>query len=238
MVEFRIAAPIHESFPGLFVNLIVVRGLDNLVGDPVRRQVDAFARAAEDELRRRCPAKSDLPLDPRVSTYFDMFRTFGSNPKRVKPSHFALADRVVRGGTLPDINPAVNLYNAFSLRYLVPFGGEDLDRVDEYFELTYATGTEPWRPIGSEAAESTRAGDVVWRDRCEVSTTSLNHRQCEKTKLVAATRNAYFISEGVRGVNDAHIETMSADFVQVFGELLGGEYRRFTLDAEHPAVRV
>lgn len=238
MVEFRITPEIGESFPDLFVNLIVVRGLDNQPDVATRELIRSFARSCEDQLRAEFSSKEALALDARVQAYFEAFRSFGSNPKRVKPSHFALADRVIRGGELPDISAAVSLYNALSVRHLVPFGGEDLDTVADFFELGYATGDEPWTPIGATEPQCTRAGDVVWRDRLEVSTTSLNHRQCDKTKLTPTTRNVYFLSEGFSGVNDRHIDTMSAEFINVFEDFLGGTYERFILTPETPAVQL
>lgn len=236
-VEFRIAAPVRDRFPNLFANVIVVRGWNNAAGDDCAEEIRSLLRSNQDRLRRRFDAAAELKQSPFVSAYFDFFRSFGANPKRTKPSHYALADRVLRGGDLPDINPAVNLYNAFSIGYLVPFGGEDLDRVDTYFELTIADGSEAWTPIGAEAPSAPRAGDVVWRDRVEVSTTSLNHRQCEKTKLTPVTRNAYFISEGFRGINDGHIDAMSVEFEEIFSRLLGGRYSRFVIDVDTPATR-
>lgn len=231
MVEFRISPEITDKFPQLFVNVIVVRGWDNHVGDEVFREIEQFARESERLLRRQVSSKPELVGHPLVRPYLEMFRGFGVNPNRIKPSHVALADRVVRGGTLPNVNAAVNLYNAFSVKYLVPFGGEDLDEVDTYFELAFATGIESWTPIGAEITSTVREGDVVWRDRTQVSTTSLNYRQCEKTKLVPTTRNAYFLTEGFKGVNDTQAQLMSDEFMQVFGELLGGQYEQFTMDA-------
>ncbi len=238
MVEFRITPDIGKNYPDLFVNLIVVRALNNQPDAPTRERILSFARSCEERLRVEFASKEALTLDPRVQSYFEMFRTFGSNPKRVKPSHFALADRVIRGGELPDISPAVNLYNALSVRHLVPFGGEDLDTVADFFELGYATGDEPWTPIGATEPQCARAGDVVWRDRLEVSTTSLNHRQCDKTKLTPTTHNVYFLSEGFRGVNDRHIDRMSAEFINVFEDFLGGSYERFILTTESPSVHL
>jgi DNA/RNA-binding domain of Phe-tRNA-synthetase-like protein len=238
VVEFRIAPEIGEHYPDLFVNLIVVRALDSRPDAAACERIVAYARSCEEQLRVEFPSKEALALDPRVQAYFEMFRTFGSNPKRMKPSHFALADRVIRGGELPDISPPVNLYNALSVRHLVPFGGEDLDTVADFFELGYATGEELWTPIGGTEPQSTRRGDVVWRDGLEVSTTSLNHRQCDKTKLTSKSRNVYFLSEGFRGVNDRHIDTMSAEFIAVFGDFLGGTYERFILTRESPTVRL
>ena len=238
MVDFRITTPVLEAFPELFVNLIILSGMDNTATGSVHDRIDAFARSSEARLRRQFPARSDLRADRRIGAYLEMFKKFGSNPKRTKPSHFALCDRVISGSDLPDINPAVNLYNAFSVRYIVPFGGEDLDKVDDYFELAYATGDESWTPIGSEGPQPIRSGDLVWRDRLEVSTTSLNYRQCEKTKLTSSTKYAYFLSEGFRGVNDYDIDAMSSEFTDIFHELLGGDCQRFVIDRETPTVGV
>lgn len=238
MIEFRITPPVSFDFPNLFVNLIVVRGLSNQPTDTTHHRILEYSRSCQRMLRREFPSKEALTQDPRIQAYFDMFRTFGSNPKRLRPSHFALADRVVRGGDLPNINPAVNLYNALSVRYLVPFGGEDLSAVDSYFELAYATGEEPWTPIGATRPECVRPGDVVWRDRVEVSTTSLNYRQCDKTKLTATTRDVHFLSEGFMGVNDKHIDHMSEAFIEVFKDFLGGTYERYFISSSAPVTQV
>ncbi|MFI0899194.1 B3/4 domain-containing protein [Streptomyces sp. NPDC020983] len=235
-MEFRFAPAVCDRFPDLFASILVVRGWDNTVTGAAAGEILDVLRESERGLRERVASKSDLQNDVLVSSYFDMFRSFGVNPKRVKPSHYALAERVVAGGSLPDINPAVNLYNAFSVGHLVPFGGEDLDRVDTCFELTIADGTEPWTPIGSDAPQTTRAGDVVWRDRSDVSTTSLNHRQCEKTKLTPQSRNAYFISEGFRGVNDAHVAEVAGLFRSAFGDLLGGRFEQFVISSDAPSA--
>jgi DNA/RNA-binding domain of Phe-tRNA-synthetase-like protein len=63
-------------------------------------------------------------------------------------------------------------------------------------------------------------------------------RQCDKTKLTPATRNAYFISEGFHGVNDTHIEAMSGEFEDTFVRLLGGTCERFVIDGGTPEVDV
>lgn len=54
----------------------------------------------------------------------------GINPNRFPCSVEALATRIAKGGGLPDINPAVNLVNAYSLRYSLPMGAHDLDAAD------------------------------------------------------------------------------------------------------------
>jgi DNA/RNA-binding domain of Phe-tRNA-synthetase-like protein len=51
---------------------------------------------------------------------------FGAKPKRTPCSADALRKRVLRDGSMAAIDPVVDLYNAISLRYAIPVGGENL----------------------------------------------------------------------------------------------------------------
>lgn len=54
------------------------------------------------------------------------FQSFGAKPKRTPCSADALRKRVLRDGMMPALDPVVDLYNAVSLRYAVPVGGENI----------------------------------------------------------------------------------------------------------------
>jgi len=237
-MKFMINSAVQHKFPELIANVTIIEGFSNKPELATASEILKLLRNAEDELRARFPTKADLYNDPFVTAYFDLFREFGVNPKKVRPSHVALAERVVKGGSLPDINPAVNLYNAFSIKHLVPFGGEDLDKVDGYFELTIAAGDEKWLGIGETEYIAPKVGDLIWRDATEVSTTSLNYRQCEKTKLAENTVNGYFISEGFNTLNKDHILTVADDFIATFTKYFGGKGYRSLLTRGTPEFKL
>ena len=75
-----------------------------------------------------------LPLQPPVwmmehlEAWRGAFRAFGANPKKTPCSVEALWKRVEKSGSLPSIDPVVDLYNALSIRFGACFGGEDVDR--------------------------------------------------------------------------------------------------------------
>lgn len=64
--------------------------------------------------------------DSHLAAWADVFQKFGAKPKRTPCSADALRKRVLRDGTMPALDPIVDLYNAVSLRYAVPVGGENL----------------------------------------------------------------------------------------------------------------
>ena len=58
-----------------------------------------------------------------------LYRQFGVDPTKVRPSNEALLRRVKRGAALPRINSLVDVGNVMSLLLQVPVGLYDLDRV-------------------------------------------------------------------------------------------------------------
>jgi DNA/RNA-binding domain of Phe-tRNA-synthetase-like protein len=59
-----------------------------------------------------------------------LFRRFGVDPTKVRPSNEALLRRVKRGEGLPRINSLVDVGNVMSMLLQVPVGLYDLDRVE------------------------------------------------------------------------------------------------------------
>jgi DNA/RNA-binding domain of Phe-tRNA-synthetase-like protein len=60
--------------------------------------------------------------DAHLQAWADVFRVFGAKPQRTPCSAEALRKRVLKDGSLPAIDPVVDLYNAISLRYAIPVG--------------------------------------------------------------------------------------------------------------------
>jgi DNA/RNA-binding domain of Phe-tRNA-synthetase-like protein len=64
-----------------------------------------------------------------------LYRCFGVDPTRYRPSNEALLRRVRRGEPFPRINSLVDVANVVSLRLQVPVGLYDLDRVQGRLRL-------------------------------------------------------------------------------------------------------
>ena len=129
------------------------------------------------------------PIDhPHLLAWRDAFRSFGVKPKRAVCS----AEALIARGSLPRINPLVDRYNAVSVRWAVPVGGEDLDRVVPPVRLVYASGAEPF-----DGGDPPRAGEVVWLDGVGVTCRRWNWRQGVRTRLTEETARAYFLFDAL-----------------------------------------
>ena len=87
----------------------------------------------------------DVPwADAHLSDWDEVFKAFGAKPKRTPCSASALRKRVLKDGSLPSLDPVVDIYNAVSIRYAIPVGGENLAAYSGAPRLTLADGSEPF----------------------------------------------------------------------------------------------
>jgi DNA/RNA-binding domain of Phe-tRNA-synthetase-like protein len=142
-----------------------------------------------------------IPLQPPVwmaehlEAWRGAFRAFGANPRKTACSVEALWKRVEKNGSLPAIDPVVDLYNALSIRFGACFGGEDLDRYAGLPRLVVARGDEPFDTMrdGAPVIEPPDAGEIVWRDDRGATCRRWNWRQCKRTALNRDSRNLWFV---------------------------------------------
>ena len=66
---------------------------------------------------------------PSTDRARELFRRFGTDPTRMRPSSEALMRRITKGESLPRINSLVDVANALSVQLQVPVGLYDLGKV-------------------------------------------------------------------------------------------------------------
>lgn len=157
---------------------------------------------AEQALRRACAAlQASEPAwaDAHLAAWAEVFRRFGAKPQRTPCSAEALRKRALRDGSLPSIDPVVDLYNAISVQFAIPVGGENLAAYVGTPSLTIAGGSEVFDTMkdGAPAHESPDAGEVIWRDEIGVTCRRWNWRQGVRTRLDAEAQRMWFILESL-----------------------------------------
>lgn len=153
-------------------------------------------------LAQACAAlTADTPdwAQAHLAAWADTFRQFGAKPQRTPCSADALRKRVLRDGTLAGIDPVVDLYNAISIQYALPIGGENFDAYVGAPHLTIAEGSELFDTMkdGSVAHESAEKGEVIWRDKLGVTCRRWNWRQGTRTRLDSSAKRMWFILESL-----------------------------------------
>lgn len=190
-----------------------VLGARNLVEEP-----EAAAMLRE--------AVAGVPHGPawaeaHLASWAEAYRAFGSKPNRTPCSAEALRKRALKQGGLPAINAVVDVYNALSLRYAIPVGGEDLAAYAGSPRLVVADGSEPFETTagGEAVVETAEAGEVIWRDDRGVTCRRWNWRQGPRTRLAEATTDMWFVFERLEPMPMAAAEEAAGELLDYLRRL-------------------
>ncbi|MFJ5032899.1 B3/4 domain-containing protein [Streptomyces sp. NPDC088560] len=211
MTVFRIAPAVADAFPGTLIAVVTATGLRGR--EPWPHTVTAL-----EELEQQLADGSWTPADeadPRIEAWHTAYRAFGTNPRRIRPSVDALGRRMAKKGGLPRINPAVDSYNAVSVRHGLPAGAFDLDRVEGDIDIRHADGTESFTPLGEpDTVETPKPGEIVYADTAGVLTRHWNHRDAHRTRVTEDSTHVAFILETLHAERDGDLLKVAADELQ------------------------
>ncbi len=187
MLHPKIAAEIFELRPDFTALSLSVTGGANRPSDAATGAVLAGAIA-----------HLDAPwAEAHLDAWREAFRDFGAKPNRTPCSAEALRKRALRDGQIRATNAVVDLYNAVSLRFAVPVGGEDAAAYVSAPTLCRATGTERFETVaeGAPRIETPDVGEVIWADKDGVTCRRWNWRQGTRTQLTEASTDMWFVLE-------------------------------------------
>lgn len=182
--------------------------------------LEEIIRSAEEEVRRALRIE-DLKNHPVIRAYRDFYwRVIGIDPTKQRPAQEALLRRVLRGEDLPRINPAVDVGNAASIKWLVPVGLYDVDKIGgDILELRWSNGEE-FHPIGGKPIRLQRqiilaAGDKVLH--------VYPYRDSELTKVDENTKNILIVIAGLKNISTDILINCSKYISSIYEKVLGGK---------------
>ncbi|AKJ08715.1 hypothetical protein ABB07_01265 [Streptomyces incarnatus] len=211
MPAFHIAPAVAEAFPGTLIALVTATGVRG-------REPWPHTATALEELEQRLADGAWQPADetdPRIDAWHTAYRSFGTNPRRIRPSVDALGRRMAKKGSLPRINTAVDSYNAVSVRHALPAGAFDLDRVTGDVDIRHADGTESFTPLGEPGTvENPKPGEVIYADTTGVLTRHWNHRDAHRTRVTEDSTHVAFVLETLHPDRDGDLLGLAAEELQ------------------------
>jgi DNA/RNA-binding domain of Phe-tRNA-synthetase-like protein len=205
--NFRIQKDVLGLFPELRVFSVLVRG-----ATPSPAFIELGTRRLEEavtHLRQLLPTSEALMGTPLITQWRDAYRSMCVKPSAYRCSFEALGRRAIAGKSLDTGVPAVNLYNAASIRHMACLGAYDVMRLaDTPLELRFCRPEEDrFSPLGGSSSEMPlRSGLVVYAQDSEVLCWGLNHRDSERTCLRAETTDMVFMAEGVTPGHAEHAQ--------------------------------
>lgn len=185
------------------------------------------ARALEDVIAAtEASLGDDIPdRQAHLAAWSEAYKGFGAKPNRTPCSAAALIKRVRKDNSLPRISPLVDAYNAVSVLYGIPIGGEDIDLYCGLPRLLIAKGDEKFETVqqGEPITEHPDPGEIVWCDDLGVTCRRWNWRQGRRTMVTANSTALWLVLEG--------LGPMSANRLRAAGTLLADVIRAICPDA-------
>ena len=148
---------IFIQFPYFKRGIIVIDDVENALGNK------RIKKPLNKEIAKRVKEES-CSEGPFIKAWDEAHLKFNSDPVKYPPSIKALLKRVNKGGGFPFINSVVALFNYISIKYLVPCGGDDIDKIEGNLYLGFAKGNETFIPLGGEEIENPQSGEVIYFD--------------------------------------------------------------------------
>ncbi|MEW2266106.1 B3/4 domain-containing protein [Streptomyces sp. NPDC047853] len=229
MTNFRISPAVADAFPDTLIAVVTATGQRGHEPWPA-------TTTALENLEQQLADGAWQPADendPRIEAWHTAYRSFGTNPRRIRPSVDALGRRMAKKGSLPRINPAVDSYNCVSVRHGLPSGAFDLDHITGDVEIRYADGSETFTPLGEpDTVEHPKPGEIIYTDTTDVLTRHWNHRDAHRTRVTEASTHVAFVLETVAAIRDEHLLKAAADELRT---LLGPHCEQSTVHYLSPA---
>lgn len=233
-MQFKIDPKLFAEFPNLKIGVLTAKNINN-----VKRisAIESLLRGASMQRVKEFERKS-IDEDPRILRWREAYAKFGAKPSKYPSSIEALITRVINGKEIPHINSLVDIYNYFSLKYVIPVGGEDIDKFYGDVELTYAVGGEPFRPIGTVDIKQVKPSEIIYRDRGGVIVRRWNYRECERTKLTKDTKNAIVVFEDLNSIPVEDFEKMLYEIQDLAEKYVGGDTAVYVLNEDNNSIEL
>ncbi|WP_155997415.1 B3/B4 domain-containing protein [Streptococcus ruminantium] len=225
-----------EVFPAAQIAILTVKGIDN----HSKASKESYFT---DLLKKACKeAEKHIEEEPFtqnlvIKEWREAFTHFKTK-KGARSSIEALLKRVSQGREFSPINPLVDLYNSISLRYGLPCGGEDLEKIVGDLHLGKAKGGESFYPLGAEEDSPALAEEIIYYDQEGAVCRNFNWREAQRTMLTEETQDAILVIESITQERASLAQVAIAELKQLIEDYFGvtGEIQLLTI--ENPEVEL
>lgn len=215
---FEIASEVFSRIPHARFAAVVAHGVENTQPNT---EVQAFLQDTVQETVERFSG-SDPKAHPAIAIWRKTFRALGWSPSTYLSSVEALVRRSVKGNPPPHINPAVDLANAISLRYLVPIGAHDLASAPQGIDVRFADpALDRFLPLGSDEEECPSPGEIVYAHEHDIRTRRWVWRQSRTGLVTFSSRDILFPIDGFVDVTETAIREAAHALADMLTSLLG-----------------
>lgn len=220
-MNFYFDPKVKEKFPGIKVCIGSILGMH-----PAKEDMEELRESVFTKVRERYSLE-DLKDVNIFRAYRDFFWKIGVDPTKVRPAGEALIRRVLRGSSIPRINPIVDAYNLSSIETGIALAAFDESLVKGDLTMRFSELGELFTGIGMDEPMSLGGNEVVLSEDDEKLVAIYPYRDADSTKVTPDTRDVILLSCGVPGIEDDLLEHAIITAIDYITRFCGGvsEYK-------------
>ncbi|XP_055353180.1 lysine--tRNA ligase-like [Paramacrobiotus metropolitanus] len=234
--NFTVENKVFLALPKLTVFFACVRQIDleRIDHEGIKTMLEQAWKTAHAQVS----GHPNVHSHPHIQLWRNAFTALNVSTKKYVSSVESMAKRAARADTLPhSINPLVDLYNAFSLKYLLPFGGFDLNApTSQDLQLRFSQNGDQFTALDADASVAVPLGEVVYASGSTVVTRHINWRQSKEGLIQDSSRDVCFMAEVLGGYPQDQLVEMQQEFQKACRQLLHAEAEIHLITESTPGV--
>ena len=197
MKKFIIDDNFFDVLPDVNIAVLILKNVDEkkkLSSEDSKKLEDLLKES--NEIARKYITSDIISENEVVKIWRETYQKFPTK-KGARCSVENLLKRVLHGKPVGNIFPSVDITNSISLKYALPIGAEDRDKIDGDIHLGIMNGGEKFLPIGSDKEEPPLEGEIAYFDDYGVICRCLNWRDGIRTEINDNTTSEFIAMECV-----------------------------------------
>ena len=235
MQKFIAEESFWELFPEAAIGVVVATGMKPTGEVPFEDSAAIAKLLAEANTQAdRHLTSNTISQNEAVRVWREAYQRFKTK-KGARCSIENLLKRVLKGNPVGSITPAVDIYNAVSLKYALPVGGEDVDSFEGDLRLGITEGGDAFCALGEDEDDPTLAGELCYRDDAGAVCRCWNWRDGRRTALSDDSKSAFLVIECVDPTRLGDLDAALRELAQLVERFLGASVEtRAIVDRAHP----
>jgi DNA/RNA-binding domain of Phe-tRNA-synthetase-like protein len=151
-----------------------------------------------------------------------MFKQFGTDPSKYRPSVEALYRRVKKGNVLMTDNSAIDINNFFSMQYEIPLGIYNMDAIESPISITIGDSSSQYDALNGRVVNM--EGKLVTSDRRGPFGSPIV--DSKRTMITTDTTRALHIIYFTASISSDEAKEMLKAIEKMFIQVHGGEVKQ------------